>query len=691
MKSKRTKCSVRPWASRWLALTLLSGALDHAVRAAEFYVAIDGRDTWSGLHPTPTADRTDGPFASLERARDAVRALERMGAEPVPVTVHVGAGRYELRAPFELAEPDSGSARAPVVYRAAGGAPVVLSGGRQIYGFQKLAEAQVLERLPAEARGHVYVADLPGQGFSDYGEVTTAGRRLELFFAEQPMTLARWPNQGFIKILEVTGGDPMTVHGLRGDRIGKFTCAEDRLGRWVGEPEGWLHGYWFWDWSDAYQRIQTIDPDRRLFELAEPYHGYGYRNGQRFYALNLLSELDQPGEWYLDRQTGGLYFWPPQPIDSASVVLSLLPTAVTMKDVAWVRLEGFTFEATRGTAIRLDGGEHGEIRGCRIRNTGGWGVTVNGGRGHGVVSCDLEQTAEGGISLQGGDRRTLTPCGHFALNNRIGQFGRVYRTYRPAVGVGGVGVRVAHNLLADGPHNAIQLGGNDHLIEFNEIHHVCYETGDVGAFYMGRDWTARGTVIRHNYFHDIRGPGLHGAMAVYLDDSASGITIYGNLFVRSGRSAFIGGGRDNLVENNLFIDCEPAVHVDARGLGWMKYHVEGDGTLPQRLAEMPYREHPWNAKYPQLVGILDDQPGAPKGNRVVRNLRVGGRWLDLEKAAAPFVEFTDNLVEQDPGLMDVAAGDYRLREGSPAHKLGFQPIPFERIGLYRDAWRRRLP
>jgi len=206
---------------------------------------------------------------------------------------------------------------------------------------------------------------------------------------------------------------------------------------------------------------------------------------------------------------------------------------------------------------------------------------------------------------------------------------------------------------------------------------------------MGRDWTMRGTVIRHNYFHHISGPGLHGAMAVYLDDAASGIEISGNLFYRAGRAAFIGGGRDNRVVNNIFVECLPSVHVDARGLGWMKYHI--DGVMKERLLASPFETPLWKKRYPRLLNLLNDRPGAPMGNVVERNISVRGRWLDIEKAARPLVRFEDNLVDQDPLFFDEAVLDFRLRGDSPAWKIGFEPIPLEKIGLEDDTARCSLP
>lgn len=205
--------------------------------------------------------------------------------------------------------------------------------------------------------------------------------------------------------------------------------------------------------------------------------------------------------------------------------------------------------------------------------------------------------------------------------------------YRPAIALNGVGNKARHNFIHDAPHQAIAFSGNDHLIEFNRIERVCLESNDAGAIYSGRDWTWRGTIIRFNLFRDIVGFQNKGCMGVYLDDMLCGTTVFGNIFVNVTRAAFIGGGRDNIVENNVFVDCEPAVHVDARAMGWASYNVET--TMKERLMAVPYKQPPWSEKYPQLVNILEDEPAAPKGNIVRRNICVGGRWLNIEEKAKP--------------------------------------------------------
>jgi hypothetical protein len=652
------------------------------VAGADFFVAKDGNDDNPGSETQP--------FATLERARDAVRKWRTTAGGDAHATVHLRGGTYELARAFTLTAEDSGSEHAPVIWRNYQSERVVLSGGCTIRDFSPVTDSDVLERLPAVARGKVLQADVKAAGVTDFGEVATVGKRIELFCQGKPMTLARWPNEGFAQIVDVTGGQPVTIHGIQGDAIGKFTYSEQRPARWVTESDAWLSGYWFWDWSDGRQRIKAIDTAKRTIELEPPHHNYGYRKGQRYFAFNLLAELDAPGEWYLDRPRGVLYFWPPSEY-SGEAALSVLPTLISMDNASWVTVRGLLLENSRSTAVMIGDGEGVRIGGCRIRDVGGWGVAIRGGTNCGVIGCDIQQAGEGGVSLSGGNRLTLTSAGHFAHNNHIHHYSRLVRTYRPAVGLGGVGNRASHNLIHHAPHNAILLGGNEHLIEFNDIHHVCQETGDVGAFYMGRDWTMRGNLIRHNFFHELSGPGLHGAMAVYLDDAASGTTIFGNVFYRASRAAFIGGGRDNVVENNIFVECKPSVHVDARGLGWMHATVAPGGTMRQRLAAMPYQRPPWSTRYPKLVSLLEENPPAPHGNRVLRNISVAGQWRNVEKAAEPGVAFENNLVDQDPNFVDADKLDFQLSPESPAWALGFKKIPIDQIGLRSDEWRTAIP
>ncbi|MBI2433046.1 MAG: right-handed parallel beta-helix repeat-containing protein, partial [Candidatus Hydrogenedentes bacterium] len=308
-----------------------------------------------------------------------------------------------------------------------------------------------------------------------------------------------------------------------------------------------------------------------------------------------------------------------------------------------------------------------------------------GGEDNGVDGCLLYNLGYGGIGLSGGDRKTLTAAGQFATNNEIHDFSRAVRTYTPAVSVGGVGNIVAHNLIYNSPHMAIGLGGNDHRIEYNEIHHVCLETHDAGAFYMGRDWTQRGNIVRYNFMHEM---GHGDVQAVYLDDWTSGTLVYGNILQGARRGVLNGGGRDNIVENNIFIDCGAAVHIDERGKGWAKGYFDGTTTtLFDRLKDVNGTEPPYGERYPQLAMLLQDDPVSAKGNIVRRNISVNSKFLELYDGLTPetpYLAIESNLVDVDPLFVDPANKNYRLRDDSPAfQEVDFTPIPCDKIGPQR--------
>jgi hypothetical protein len=642
-----------------LALTLGTCLLLGGASPAQqtIHVSPRGDDAGQGSAADPLAT----PSAAIERAR----AIEG------PVVVELAEGEYHLASTLVLGAEDSG-----LTLRAAAGSEVRLSGGRRVGRWSVVDDPHLLQRLPEEARGHVLATDLAELGVAEYGSPEGGG--LEVFYRDQPMEISRWPNEGFVRIAGVLGEDPVDVRGTVGDKVGKLVYEGDRPERWVGEPDPWLHGYWFWDWSDERQAIASIDIEAKVIELAQPYHGYGYREGQWYYAYNLLPEIDRPGEWYLDRSGGVLYFWPPGDLGDGDVMVSVLDTLIRIEDASDVRIEGLILEGARATAMSLESCSGCAVSKCVVRNGGGWAVRVAGGDDVGVTGCHIHGVGKGGIALSGGDRATLTAAGHYAEDNDIHHYGRWNRMYQAGISLSGVGLRAARNHIHDAPHMAIGFSGNDHLMELNEIHHVCEESNDAGAIYSGRDWTMRGTVIRHNFFHDITGFEDRGCVGVYLDDMFCGTEIVGNLFVRVTRAAMIGGGRDNSITGNIFVDCRPALHVDARAMGWASYHV--DTTMTDRLNAMPYQSELWAERYPDLVDILDDDPAAPKGNLIARNIIIGDGWDGIYDQAEPFVEMTDNLVNVEGVLADPEGGDYRLAEDSPAREIRFEPIPYERIG-----------
>ena len=654
------------------------------------HVATNGNDAWSGAVAVPTGG--DGPLASLQGARDRIRDIKADGGLPAGgIDVVVQGGTYGLAATLELTAEDSGTAEAPLVYRAATGQQVRVTGGKPVTNFATVTDPVILDRLDEQARGQVYQADLAAMGIDPGGAVGAADNRLELFFDDQPMTPARWPNEGFVTIVSVLGAAPGEVSAE-----GRFVYGDDRPERWVNERDLWLQGYWCYDWWDDRMKVASIDTAEKVIELTPPEHRFGYRAGQWYYAFNALSELDQPGEWYLDREAGRLYFYPPRPPGEGSAVVSVTHTLLNMYAVSHVALRGLTFEAARGDGVVIEGGTSNRLVGCTFRNLGQYAVKVVGGNGNGVVGCDISETGEGGIRLGGGDRVDLAPAGHYAVNNHIHHYARWIRVIKPAIELWGVGNRAAHNLIHDAPHMAMGFSGNDHVIEFNEIHSVVYETNDAGAIYTGRNWTFRGNVIRHNYLHDISGLGGLFASGIYLDDMFSSADIIGNVFYKVLNAAFIGGGRDNSVVNNTFVDCGPAVRTDARALNpdWAGYHADAwlqEAATNGTISGIAFDQPPYSERFPALAQILAGTPKAPEGNVVARNISTGGLWSVVQADALPYVLIEDNLVDEDPHFVDAENLNFQLRDDSPAFALGFERIPISEIGLTNDGTRASWP
>ena len=649
------------------------------------YVAADGSDAAAGS--------VRQPFATLERARDEIRARKARGGLPQGgVAVCLGGGEYRRSDSFRLTAQDSGTRQSPVVYRACEGEMARLNGGVRLSGFRAVDDPAVLTRLDPGARGKIVQVDLRGLGVRDFGQAAADNQWPDLYCNGRPMTLARWPKDRFVKMGEMVGNRPFAYNSARtGNREGKFVYEGDHPNRWHGEPDVWLYGYWAWDWADGYQRVASIDTARHVISLAPPNSPYGYRQGQRYYAINLLSELDQPGEWYLDRHAGVLYFYPPVDLGQATVELSLADSLVTLEGAAWVTIQGLTLELGRRDGVVIRGGEHCLVAGCTLRRLGENGVVIQGGTDHGVFGCDLYCLGRGGTRVEGGDRKTLTPGRHFVENCHIYDFSRIYRTYAPAVHLEGCGNRVAHNLFHDSPHQAMRIEGNDHLVEFNEISNVVYESDDQGGVDMFYDPGYRGNVFRYNFWHHI-GSGLAcGQAGIRLDDIICGVLIYGNVFYRCSHSGFGGvqihGGKDNIVDNNLFVDCKYAVSFSP----WPRERWQKALESPEQVRRLhqvvDITRPPYSTRYPELARLDEDL----NVNSVWRNVAIGcGEFFRNDRGRQDTMDNT--VASRDCRSDDAGKLDFRGKDGPLApDRPGFRPIPLEQIGPYPHRLRASWP
>lgn len=700
--------------------------------AAKLYVAVTGDDTNLGTRAKP--------FATLARARDEIRQLKLKTRRGERVTVVIRGGMYRVTQTLRLSAEDSGTDQFPVIWQAAPGETVRFLGGMRLTGFTSVSDPAVRARLDRAAREHVVQLDLKSAGVVDFGPVTAAGgREAELVCDHQYMTLARYPNPGdWLRIAAIPEG------GARHEyekviHYGRFIYDDERPARWKDSSDLWVHGYWVYDWSDQYHRVQKLDLQKKEIWPEPPYHVYGYKKGQRFYFLNVLEELDQPGEWYLDRQAGILYFWPPREIEKAQVFFPELQKPMLVLDnTRYVSLRGIIFECSRAGAVLIKDGSHNEIAGCTVRNVGDTGIEIQGGTQHMVRSCDIYEVAATGISVQGGDRKTLAPGQHLVENCDIHHYARIQKTYKPAVQLGGVGNRIAHCWIHDAPHQGIAYAGNDHVIEYCDFTRIAQETGDVGATYAMGDWTFLGHEFRYNYFHNIHGPGNLGCFTIYPDLPCGGIHLHGNIFYDVDQVFHSNSGRGMVIENNLFLRCRRGMSF----LPWSDakmFQEGGPWRMVENLKAVNYDQPPYSTRYPVLQRLAEDfskgleqlvERELPKDNLIRRNISWGSQFLHVfppgsldhvkvetnliadnvvfEGAfdgrgksksyrngdAAVVTEFAKGgnlLLQGDPGFGDLRTQDFRLQPNSPAAKWSFEPIPFGKIGLRKDEYRKALP
>lgn len=561
---------------------------------------------------------------SLQDALDRVRVLRREAGAGRAIRVELAPGEHRLEHPVTIGPEHGDRHGAPLIIGGAEGrngvsGVVRLMGSRRVEPLPDRAGAapDVLQRrdLSPQARMFVRRYALPPAASTAASIDTPRPQEgvpsvpFEVFDALGPLRPARWPNAGWSAVAATFGRDVAPA----------FTLSADRIQAWRAEPDLWAGGYWQYDWRYETQRITAVDLTSGWLTLAgRPFDGI--RAGARVFVYHALAELDEPGEWYRDAGTRELLAWPRDP-QSPSLEISVAEHALRVIGAEHVRIRGLSIERTRGDAIVVKGSSDIVVEDCMVRWTGGRAAVFEDVEASGMSRSHVTSTGAGGVLLYGGERAQLRPAGLFVLDTVFERFARLSLTYAAAVELGGVGHTVSGNVIADADHLGILFQGNDHLIERNELSRLMLDSSDGGAIYTGRDWTARGTRIRHNFLHDIRPAAGFETKGIYLDDMASGIEISGNVFLRVDQAVFIGGGRDNRVTGNVFVATRPAIHLDSRGRNDQKSHIENAASeLHTRLRAMPYEFALWRSRYPQLAGILDDDPGAAKRNEFINNI-----------------------------------------------------------------------
>ena len=481
-----------------------------------------------------------GPLKTLQAGRDALREKRKAGATGAAV-MKVAAGKYEITQPLVLDAQDSDL-------------QIIGEGTAQIIGSQAVTNF-------TKHDGQILKADVSAL-------VTKGAKYRQVFFDDQRMILARWPN--FDAKNPLYGGwafldqMPKPVPADHSWKSEAYLKPQD-LRTWAHPEDVEMDVFAQYGWWNFIQPVKGIDPTTRKLTLAKPC-GYDLHPHNRFHFQNALEELDAPNEWYLDPRSNILYVWPPEPLEKHEIRLVTAQNLIKITPgTKEVRLEKLTFTGCSDNAITLDKTEQCVVVGCSFLNVGGMNgsaISINGGLGNEARSNEINGAGNNGISLGGGDRPTLTACENKAINNHIHHMG-VFNKNACGVSAYGVGITIAHNLIHDGPRMGVQMSGNNIIVEYNHLHHLVLETQDGGAVYTGgRDWiSSRGSAWRYNRAHDIIGcgqeaDGLHVpwfTFGLYPDDNTGGVDIIGNLVHRCEWTPIhLHNSRDCIVENNIF-------------------------------------------------------------------------------------------------------------------------------------------
>lgn len=624
------------------------------------------------------------PFATLQKAQERVRELLKGESGSGGIVVEV-VGSFRLyENTLRLGREDSGRGSGePVVWRA-GKRGAYLTGGRKLEagGFRRVSERAVLERVKGEVRDKLVEFDLRSVGVDSLKPLPvqfSGWWGMEIFQGGKALQLARWPNTGWAEFGEAVdrGVKPIDratgewEHGVRG---GTFEFAEDDPLRWDIAKGVWLNGFWCFDWANETLKIGSLDKEKRHI-TTEGIHTYGIGNPwripvkRRYYALNLLEELDQPGEWFVDRESCKLYLYPVEGNLDDIIMCDHEKPLVEIKGAKDIVFEGFELQYNSVELVAVSMSERVVLRKLKGSLVTKNLAYISAGSDCGVEQCEFYGAGGTCLSIYGGNREKLVSCGHYAVHNHLHHGGRLQRTQGKALTFSGVGIWVAHNLIHDTPYIAVTYGGNENVFEYNEVHSAMMESDDGGGLYTGRHWCSQGNIVRYNFLHHFGVPGVEWqkaqglnpdyeplkknslVMGVYLDDCDSGDTIYGNIFYKTGRAAFVGGGRYNTIENNVFIDCLAAFHLDDRGL---KRARPGEGTkdgwdLLAKLERVKWKESPWKERYPHLLNIMEDDPKLPLHNAYRNNVIVNCEQVMIKSGtvvttAIPRLTFENNLV-----------------------------------------------
>ena len=678
---------------------------------SEIYVSTNGNDSNDGQIETP--------FATINKALDYSRLLKESCGKDKKIEIILREGTYHLNASIQLDHRDE-----LLSIRSYKGESVVFSGSKSI-------SISYIQK-----KNNIYEVDLTKAGISDYGKIRKVGFGRpygaawgELFINKRAFHLARYPNEGMLQIKKVLDAGSVPRSGDYSNRGGTFSYKGSHMDKWANETDPWIGGYFMWGYADDMIPVSKIDSISKTIETgAATMYGFGDKKPfRKWYGINLKSELDTAMEYFVDRQSGKLYFMSDEALVNVEFSMLEMPF-FQIQNSRWITIKGIIFENARGIGISTTNTHNLIIEDCIFQNLGSLGLTMGLGitpfedfqekqenvETSGIVgslpqymykntvfdrksgneniirNCIFRHLGAGGVSLGGGDRITLSKGNNRVENCIFYDNNRIEKSYRAAIYMNGVGNVISHCEIFNTPGAAILLNGNEHIIEYNYIHNVATEVNDLGAIYYGRDPSERGIIIRYNVISEI--PAKFLTAGIYHDDGACGLTAYSNVLINAGqRSVLMGGGSDNKYFNNLFIGKEAGIFIDDRLRTWAKNLALPDtGLYAQRFNAVNINSKIYKLTYPTLQHYFEGVPH-PRNNLTHRNVFINfKRPLYAKKKSISWRKWAigysrENVIKKDSNIMktlmikgiNAVIDEYsNILKSIPIKQIGPKPADF---------------
>lgn len=572
----------------------------------------------------------------------------------------------------------------------------VITTGYSIKGsqFSRGSDSVVANIIDDTARANVVSVDMSDVGISDLGRICDYYYNSEATVAptvtqdNKRMELAAYPDSGYLHIADnaVGGADTVASFGVQEN--------SSRMAKW-GSTGIFADGYPEIQWTDSRFEVEMSGTENNfIFTQKNKSFDITPKTGERVKFINVPEEISVPGEWYLDRDTKKLYIYPYNGFNANSTITftprtESMETLFEIEGTQNVSFEGIDFEHIGSKVFNVKNSSGMSLKKCIFTDI--LGDVLKSSESTEMLLRDnlLHNLSGRGFSISGGDSKNLIKANNIITNNEIYDFSNDCRTYAPAINIWGCGTTVSHNKIYDAPHMAIGISGIYFTIEYNEIFNVCNDTADAGAVYGGQFIHLVKNKIRYNYFHDIKNKtGIgYSVSAVYFDDLWSSCDVYSNIFANVERAGHIGGGRRNVFEKNIFINCNQSVIVEQRGGDGANFE---DFRAYVNLYYSPYQSELWKKEFPEVYNILNDEPLLPKYNKILNNIMINTAMPSLYgELTGDLTEISGNLnytaADAENMFNDYINNDFGIKEDSEFLKNNpdFSDINFKNIGPKR--------